>query len=166
VNIPNVNPSVHGQHYVAWGWVAFAAFLYMIGMATRPIRNYAYQFFYVSHTSRHSLISDPTRITLVHHRWVPRHPPTSTTRLDLGRVHPPLARPYSSYIPNNPISRYPQSPPRCQTHWDGTSSQRRYDASQRPNTARLETGSTYLPPRAQGEYRRTSVHSLQYLETA
>lgn len=51
VNVPNVNPAVDGQKYVAWGWVAFVAFLYMIGMATRPIRNYAYQFFYVRLTT-------------------------------------------------------------------------------------------------------------------
>jgi hypothetical protein len=113
-----------------------------------------------------SLIPDPTRNNLVHNRRVPRHPSPRTTRLDLGRIHSPLARPYSSYIPNSPLSRYPQSPSRRQAHWDGPSSQRRYDASQRSNTAGLEAGSTYLPPRPEGEYWRTSVYGLQHLETA
>jgi hypothetical protein len=161
-----VNPAVHGQHYVAWGWVAFVAFLYMIGMATRPIRNYAYQFFYVSHTSRHSLISDPTCITLVHYRWMPRHTSTPTTRLDLGRIYPPLARPYSSHLPNRPIPRNTQSSPRRQTHWNGTSSKRGHDASQRPNTTGLETSTAYLPSRTEREHRRTSVYGLQHLEAA
>ena len=46
--MPNVNPAVPGQRYVAWGWTAFSSFIYMVFMASRPIRNRAYQFFHVS----------------------------------------------------------------------------------------------------------------------
>ena len=154
---------------MAWGWVAFAAFLYMIGMATRPIRNYAYQFFYVSHFIALWLLwltLDPTRIPLVHHRRLPRHSPTSTARLDLGWICSALAGPYSPDIPNHPLSWYSQTSPRWKTHGDRTSFDGGYYACQRQDTARLETGSAYLSTRAEGEYRWTPIYSLQYLKAA
>lgn len=163
--MPNVNPAVDGQRYVAWGWVAFVAFLYMIGMATRRIRNFAYQFFYVSLAIPHELTLDPTCRHLVHHRRLSRHPPTSTTRLDLGWIHPSLARPYSPDLPNSTLPRYSQSSSRRQADRYGPSFERGHDASQRTDSTGLETSAAYIPSRFQGKYRWTPIHRLQYIQT-
>jgi len=55
VNVPSTAPMASGQRYIAWGWAAFALFVYMIVMASRTIRNRAYQFFLVSNDGALSL---------------------------------------------------------------------------------------------------------------
>jgi hypothetical protein len=112
------------------------------------------------------LRSDPTRLVMVHHCRLPRHPSPATTRLDMGRIHPSLARPYSPNFPDHPLPQYPYSQKRRSTHRYSPGLERGYNASQRPNSTRLETGSTYLPARAEGEYRWTSIYRLQHLSAA
>ena len=49
VNVPSAAPTSLGGGYIAWGWVAFALFIYLVAMASRSIRNRAYQFFLIQH---------------------------------------------------------------------------------------------------------------------
>jgi hypothetical protein len=112
------------------------------------------------------LRSDTTRLVMVHHCRLPRHTSPATTRLDMGRIHPSLAGPYSPNLPNHSLPQYPYSQKRWSTHWNCPSLERGYDASQRPDSTRLETGSTYLPARAEGKYRWTSIYGLQHLSSA
>lgn len=49
VNVPSVLATTSGGRYIAWGWLAFGCFLYMIIAASRSIRNRAYQFFLLQH---------------------------------------------------------------------------------------------------------------------
>ncbi|KAL7411891.1 hypothetical protein BDY24DRAFT_342513, partial [Mrakia frigida] len=50
VNVPSSDPGP-GRRYIAWGWAAFALFIYMIIMASRSFRNRYYQFFLVQHVA-------------------------------------------------------------------------------------------------------------------